>query len=78
MASSKHPLSGQEAAENRPPADDLKTNPGISQSAGFSTAGGTFEDLEGESTTEGDQENDATLERAMTKEERSRGPLDRP
>jgi hypothetical protein len=77
MASSKHPLSGHEADENRLPADDLKTNPGIGQSKGFSTAGGNFEDVEGEATSEGDEPNDATLERAITKDEKSRGPTDR-
>lgn len=77
MASSKHPLSGHEADENRLPADDLETNPGIGQSKGFSTAGGNFEDVEGEATAEGDEQNDATLERAVTKDEQRSTPTDR-
>jgi hypothetical protein len=39
--------------------EDLRENPGIGQSKGAFAAGGDLDDAEGESTVEGDVDNDA-------------------
>ena len=55
MSTSKHP----KTAPGEAPRDDLEDNPGIGTSKG-ATAGGDPELIEGESTFEGDVENDTT------------------
>jgi hypothetical protein len=39
--------------------EDLRENPGIGQSKGAFAAGGSLDDAEGETTVEGDVDNDA-------------------
>ena len=59
MSTSKHP-NQPEWGEGDGPPDDLERNPGIGQSAGLSTGGGDFSDLEAENTVEGDTANNTT------------------
>ena len=50
-------------AKTKTPTDaDLKGNPGIGSSKGTTAAGGYPEEIEGESTVEGDVENETTAE----------------
>jgi hypothetical protein len=59
MATSKHPLSGH--TPDPLPADDLACNPGIGASRGMTAGGGRPEEIEGETTVEGDVANDVSL-----------------
>lgn len=66
MSTSKHPKSreGETPFEN-----DLERNPGIGQSKGSFMTGQSPEEIEGDNTVEGDIENDATLQGAVTADE---------
>lgn len=59
MSTSKHP-NQPEWGEGEGPPDDLERNPGIGQSRGLDAGPGGFEDIEGESTVEGDTANNTT------------------
>ena len=48
---------------------DLERNPGIGQSKGSFMTGESPEEIEGDNTVEGDIENDATLQGAVTADE---------
>lgn len=61
MASNKHSKTHADwPSGKRPPRDDLKDNPAIGSSKGSRAAGEDPEELEGESTFEGDVWNDTT------------------
>ena len=68
---SKHPTR-PEWGEGDGPPDDLERNPGIGQSRGLSTGGGDIEDLEGDSTVEGDTANDTTPQGGIQVDDRGR------
>ena len=53
MSTSKHPNT-PEWGEGDGPPDDLERNPGIKGSRGLTAGGGEFEEIEGDSTVEGD------------------------
>ena len=59
MSTSKHP-NRPEWGEGEGPPDDLERNPGIGQSRGLTTGGGAIEDIEADSTVEGDTANNTT------------------
>ncbi|GGD93840.1 hypothetical protein GCM10011390_10720 [Aureimonas endophytica] len=67
---SKHHKAGSAAAIR--PIDDLIRNPGINSSKGMTMAGAEPEDIEGESTFEGDVENDVVPNRPVTANQRGR------
>ncbi len=54
MTSSKH-----DKGES-PFQDDLERNPGVGQSKGAFSTGGSLDEIEGDNTAEGDVENDPT------------------
>lgn len=53
MSTSKHPNS-PEWGEGDGPPDDLERNPGIKGSRGLTAGNGEYEDLEADTTVEGD------------------------
>ena len=57
MTSSKHPKTRGKS----PFADDLERNPRIGQSKGLFSTGESIDEIAGDSTVEGDVENDSTL-----------------
>jgi hypothetical protein len=67
---SKHPPSGH--TPTTLPADDLECDPGIGQSAGTTIAGESPRSIAGETTTEGDVENDTTPEGGVDPDQRGR------
>jgi hypothetical protein len=64
--STKHPKT------ERPTDADLKGNPGIGTSKGMTLSGGDPEDLEADSTFEGDVENETTREGGVDPNHRPR------
>jgi hypothetical protein len=66
MSSNKHPKGHQ------PNDMDLKSNPGIGQSARINNLDDTFEDEEGENTVEGDVLNDTTPTGGVNPNQRGR------
>ena len=66
MSSSKH---GKGAS---PFPDDLERNPGIGSSKGTTIAGADPEEIEGDSTFEGDRENDTNPAGGIFKRDRGR------
>jgi hypothetical protein len=66
LTSSKH------GKGDSPFADDLERNPGIGQSKGSFMTGESPESIQGESTVEGDVENDSTPNDGAPEEERER------
>jgi hypothetical protein len=66
-------MTGNQHPKTRRPLDtDLKTNPGIGQSAGLDDAESTFEDEEGVNTVEGDVMNDTTPSGGINPRQRGR------
>jgi hypothetical protein len=63
---SKHAPSGH--TPTTLPADDLECNPGIGASRGTTMGGGKPEDIEGETTSEGDVANDVNPSGGMSPE----------
>jgi hypothetical protein len=66
MTKSKHPKG------TSPFASDLERNPGIGQSKGSFATGIPPEEIEGESTVEGDVDNDSTVTDGVPERERAR------
>ena len=71
MSTSKHP-STPEWGEGDGPPDDLERNPGIKGSRGLTAGGGEFDEIEGDSTVEGDVENNAGPGGAADPDDRGR------
>jgi hypothetical protein len=67
---SKHPPSGR--TPDALPADDLDCDPGIGQSKGTTIAGERPDLIQGESTVEGDLENDTTPAGGVDPDKRGR------
>lgn len=66
MRSTKHQMG------KSPFPDDLERNPGIGQSKGSFMTGIPPEEIEGENTTEGDVDNDASATDGVRRSERER------
>ena len=69
MSGPKHPKARPGAAR---PRDDLESNPGIGMSKGTFATGEDPKSIAGESTFEGDVENDTTPQRSIDPGQRGR------
>jgi hypothetical protein len=66
------PHAKQRFTERQPADKDLKQNPGIGQGQGIDNRDTTFEDVEGDSTVEGDILNDTDAQGAVHPRQRGR------